>query len=42
MIRKEGNKYVLRTKDGSKVLGRHNSKASALRQERVIQANKKK
>jgi len=41
MIRKEGGKYTLRSRDGSKVLGRHNTKEGAKRQERAIQARKK-
>jgi hypothetical protein len=40
MIRKEGDKYVLRTKDGRRVLGRHRTKKEAEAQERAIQANK--
>lgn len=41
MIRKVGPKsYVLKTKDGSRVLGYHSSKAQALAQERAIQASK--
>jgi len=41
MIRKQANgKYVLYTKDGSRKLGTHSSKTSALKQERAIQAAK--
>ena len=40
MIRKRGNKYVLYTKDGKKVLGRHSSLKKAQKQERAIQASK--
>lgn len=36
MIRKEGGKVVLRSVKTGKVLGRHPSKAAALRQERAI------
>lgn len=41
MIKKEGpRKYVLMSKDGTKVLGRHTSEVDALRQERKIQIEK--
>ena len=40
MIRKRGNKFVLLTSSGSRVLGTHASRASAERQERAIQAAK--
>jgi hypothetical protein len=40
-IRKEGNKYVLYSKDGKKKLGTHDSKAKAEAQERAIYASKK-
>lgn len=40
MIKKQGNKYALMTADGSRKLGTHASRASALRQERAIQASK--
>ncbi len=40
MIKHENNKYVLYTKDGSKILGRHDSYESALKQERAIQMSK--
>lgn len=40
MIRKRGDKRVLLTKDGKKVLGTHPSKAKAQAQERAVQANK--
>jgi len=39
-IRHEGKKWVLYDSAGKKVLGRHDSKASAERQERAIQASK--
>jgi len=40
MIRKEGDKYVLRTRDGKRVLGRHGTRKDAEAQERAIQARK--
>lgn len=40
MIRKEGDKYVLYTRDGSRVLGRHDTREEALAQERAIQVHK--
>lgn len=40
MIKKTGSKYVLYTKDGSRKLGTHASRASALKQERAIEAAK--
>jgi hypothetical protein len=39
-IRKEGDKYVLYSKDGKKKLGTHGSKKAAQAQERAIYANK--
>ncbi len=39
MIKKVGNKWVLYTSDGSRVLGRHATKAEALAQERAIKAS---
>jgi hypothetical protein len=44
MIRKRGDKFVLLSKDGNKVLGAHNTMEAAKRQERAIKAseNKKK
>ncbi len=42
MIRKQGSQYVLYTEDGSKVLGRHNSRAAAEKQEKAIKASGKK
>jgi hypothetical protein len=42
MIRKRGNQYVLYTRDGRRVLGRHPSREAALRQERAVKANKAK
>lgn len=40
MIRKEGNQWVVRTSDGSKVLGRHLTKEEALKQLRAIEVSK--
>ena len=40
MIKKEGNHFVLRTRDGSRVLGRHPTRAAALRQEQAIEIAK--
>ncbi len=40
MIRKEGKKYVLRSRKTGKVLGRHDEREEAERQERAIQASK--
>ena len=37
MIRKRGDQWVLYTKDGKRVLGRHDTKADAEKQERTIQ-----
>jgi len=42
VIRKEGNKYVLRTSDGQRVLGRHKTKEEAIKQEVAIKHAKKK
>lgn len=39
-IRKQGDKYVLKSKSGGKTLGTHSSKKKALSQERAIQAAK--
>jgi len=39
-VRKVGRSWVLYTKDGSKVLGRHTSREGALAQERAIYASK--
>lgn len=36
MIIKQGTAWILKSKDGKKVLGRHRSKDSALAQERAI------
>ena len=40
IVEKEGGKYVLRSKTTGKVLGKHETKAAALKQERAIQAAK--
>lgn len=37
MIKKEGDKYVLYSKDGTKVLGIYDTKKQALERERQIQ-----
>lgn len=42
MIKKKGNKYVLKSKDGTKTLGTYNTKEEALKRERQIQYFKKK
>jgi hypothetical protein len=39
-LRHEGSKWILYTKDRSRVLGRHDTKAAALRQERAVEAHK--
>ena len=39
MIRHEGDKWVLYTKDGSKVLGRHDTEGDAEAQERARELN---
>ena len=41
IIEKRGSKWVLLTKDRSRVLGRHKSKADAEAQERAIEASKR-
>lgn len=40
IIRQEGDKWVLYSSDGKKVLGRHDTKEQALAQERAIEVNK--
>lgn len=40
MIKKEGRKYVLYNKAGTKVLGRHSSRGDAKRQEAAINISK--
>ena len=42
MIRKEGDKYILYTKDGKRRLGVHDTRKDAERQERVIEMQKHK
>jgi len=42
LIRKVGNEWVLYTKDGSKVLGKHPTKTKAQAQEVAIQISKNK
>ena len=37
IIKHEGNKWILYNHLGTKILGRHPTRASALRQERAIQ-----
>lgn len=39
-IKKEGSKYVLYNKAGTRKLGTHPNKEKALKQERAIEANK--
>ena len=41
MIKKQGDSYILYTKDGKKKLGTHKSRKGALAQERAIWANRK-
>lgn len=40
MISKEGNKFVLKSKTTGKVLGKHPSRAAALKQETAINLSK--
>lgn len=42
MIRRRGEGYVLLSKKTGKTIGRHPSKAAALRQERAIQVRKRR
>lgn len=42
MIKREGSKYKLYTSDGSRVLGTHENKKSAIKQEQAIQISKHK
>lgn len=42
MVKKVGRKWVLYTKDGSKVLGKHDSRQDAIRQEVAIDISKSK
>lgn len=41
MIVKEGKQWVLRTKDGAKILGRHETREGAQQQEWAINAAKR-
>lgn len=41
VIRHEGGKWVLRSRDGSRVLGTHDSKQGAQAQERAIHAHER-
>ena len=40
IIKRVGDKWYLYTRDGKKILGRHDSYEAALRQERAIQFHK--
>jgi hypothetical protein len=40
MIERKGREWVLKTKDGKKVLGTHPSRESAMAQERAIEISK--
>lgn len=42
MIKKQGDKYILYTKDGSKKLGEHDTRRQALAQEVAIEISKHK
>lgn len=42
VIVKKGNKWQLRSKDGKKLLGVHDTRKSAEKQERAVQANKRR
>jgi len=42
MISKEGNKYILRSKKTGKVLGKHSTRAEAMKQETAINISKAK
>jgi hypothetical protein len=42
VIKKQGSKYVLKTKDGKRTLGTHNTKAAAEKQEQAINISKAK
>ena len=41
MIHKEGPNWVLYTRDGSRVLGKHKNREGAARQEQAIMASKR-
>ena len=40
MIKQQGDKFILYTQDGTRILGRHDSHEKALAQERAIQISK--
>tara|TARA_Y100001951_G_C11270115_1_gene258193 strand:- start:784 stop:957 length:174 start_codon:yes stop_codon:yes gene_type:complete len=40
VVKKKGKGYQLRTKNGKRLLGKHKSKAGAVRQEKAIHAAK--
>lgn len=40
-IKKSGSKWLVTSKDGSKVLGKHDTKKAALEQLRAIEASKR-
>ena len=40
VVKKKGKGYQLRTKNGKRLLGKHKSNASAMKQERAIHAAK--
>ncbi len=40
MIKKHGTIWILYTSDGSRILGRHKTRADAVRQERAINISK--
>lgn len=42
MITKEGNQYVLRSKKTGRVLGKHPTRAAAMKQETAINISKEK
>jgi hypothetical protein len=42
MIRKEGDKYILYTRDGKKKLGTHDTREDAEKQEKAIETQKHK
>ena len=41
-IKKRGNEWVVTSKDGKKVLGRHKTRAAALKQLAAVEASKKR
>ncbi len=42
VVRKEKDKYVLYSADGTKILGTHDSKSAAAKQEQAIQIQKRR